>query len=150
MQVKALRELVTLPLKFPQLFRRYNMRPPRGVLLWGPPGTGKTCLARAAAAEVGVPLFVINGPDVISQFYGESEAGLSGMCLMLLLPYVMARSYWCVLLHMPCQSSCNLGFGKLSQQTAKHNCVPQRSNCCCCLSCSAYICTEDAYCFLCW
>lgn len=77
-QVKSLRELVTLPLKFPQLFSRYNMKPPRGVLLWGPPGTGKTCLARAAAAEVGVPLFVINGPDVISQFYGESEAGLQG------------------------------------------------------------------------
>ena len=54
------------------------MRPPRGVLLWGPPGTGKTCLARGAAADVGVPLFVINGPDVVSEFYGESEAGLQG------------------------------------------------------------------------
>ena len=88
-QVKSLRELVTLPLKFPQLFSRYNMKPPRGVLLWGPPGTGKTCLARAAAAEVGVPLFVINGPDVVSQFFGESEAGLQGglhfaLCLCLL------------------------------------------------------------------
>lgn len=80
LQVKSLRELVTLPLKFPQLFSRYNMKPPRGVLLWGPPGTGKTCLARAAAAEVGVPLFVINGPDVVSQFYGDSEAGLQGKC----------------------------------------------------------------------
>ena len=83
-QVKSLRELVTLPLKFPQLFSRYNMKPPRGVLLWGPPGTGKTCLARAAAAEVGVPLFVVNGPDVVSQFYGESEAGLQGRCFVLL------------------------------------------------------------------
>ena len=83
MQVKSLRELVTLPLKFPQLFSRYNMKPPRGVLLWGPPGTGKTCLARAAAAEVGVPLFIINGPDVVSQFYGESEAGLQGRCFVL-------------------------------------------------------------------
>ena len=82
-QVKSLRELVTLPLKFPQLFSRYNMKPPRGVLLWGPPGTGKTCLARAAAAEVGVPLFVINGPDVVSQFYGENEAGLQGRCSVL-------------------------------------------------------------------
>ncbi|KAL0025898.1 hypothetical protein WJX77_000494 [Trebouxia sp. C0004] len=77
--VKALRELVTLPLKFPHLFARYNMRPPRGVLLWGPPGTGKTCLARGAAAEVGVPLFVINGPDVVSELYGESEASLQGI-----------------------------------------------------------------------
>ena len=76
--MKALRELVTLPLKHPQLFTRYNIRPPRGVLLWGPPGTGKTCLARAAAAEVGVPLFIINGPDVVSQYMGESEAGLQG------------------------------------------------------------------------
>lgn len=80
-QVKALRELVTLPLKFPHLFTRYNIRPPRGVLLWGPPGTGKTCLARGAAAEVGVPLFVINGPDVVSEFYGESEASLQGSWL---------------------------------------------------------------------
>ncbi|DBA80088.1 TPA: hypothetical protein ACH3X2_007576 [Trebouxia sp. C0005] len=77
--VKALRELVTLPLKFPHLFARYNMRPPRGVLLWGPPGTGKTCLARGAAAEVGVPLFVINGPDIVSEFYGESEASVQGI-----------------------------------------------------------------------
>ncbi len=80
--MKALRELVTLPLKFPHLFARYNMRPPRGVLLWGPPGTGKTCLARGAAAEVGVPLFVINGPDVVSEFYGESEASLQGKRLL--------------------------------------------------------------------
>ena len=92
-QVKSLRELVTLPLKFPQLFSRYNMKPPRGVLLWGPPGTGKTCLARAAAAEVGVPLFVINGPDVISQFYGESEAGLQGRWFAL---YSCASCVFCL------------------------------------------------------
>lgn len=83
--MKALRELVTLPLKFPHLFTRYNIRPPRGVLLWGPPGTGKTCLARGAAAEVDVPLFVINGPDVVSEFYGESEASLQGTCCPLLM-----------------------------------------------------------------
>jgi SpoVK/Ycf46/Vps4 family AAA+-type ATPase len=49
---------------------------PRGVLLWGPPGTGKTCLARAAAADAGHPVFLVNGPDLVSQYYGESEAGL--------------------------------------------------------------------------
>ncbi len=90
--MKALHELVTLPLKFPHLFARYNMRPPRGVLLWGPPGTGKTCLARGAAAEVGVPLFVINGPDVVSEFYGESEASLQGKRLVLAIAHLTCKS----------------------------------------------------------
>lgn len=52
------------------------MPPHRGILLYGPPGTGKSTLARAAACEAGVPLFAINGPDVVSQFYGESEEAL--------------------------------------------------------------------------
>lgn len=52
------------------------MSPHRGILLYGPPGTGKSTLARAAACEAGVPLFAINGPDVVSQFYGESEETL--------------------------------------------------------------------------
>ena len=96
--MKALRQLVTLPLKFPHLFARYNMRPPRGVLLWGPPGTGKTCLARGAAAEVGVPLFVINGPDVVSEFYGESEASLQGKQILPMHTY-LAKHDMHVLLH---------------------------------------------------
>ena len=62
----------------PELFRRYGVRPPRGALLHGPPGTGKTALARAAAASAGAALFVLNGPDVVSEFYGDSEAGLRG------------------------------------------------------------------------
>lgn len=52
------------------------MPPRRGILLYGPPGTGKSTLARAAACEAGVPWFVINGPDVVSQYYGESEQAL--------------------------------------------------------------------------
>ncbi len=54
------------------------MRPPRGVLLFGPPGTGKSTMARAAAAAAAAALFVINGPDVVSEFLGDSEAGLRG------------------------------------------------------------------------
>lgn len=73
-------EISTSPcLQSPELFKRYGVRPPRGALLHGPPGTGKTALARAAAAAAGAALFVLNGPDVVSEFYGDSEAGLRGV-----------------------------------------------------------------------
>eukprot|EP00798_Chlamydomonas_sp_ICE-L_P012935 gene12935-5971_t len=75
----SLREMVTLPLVMPQLFAAYRIRPPRGVLLWGPPGSGKTVLAKAAAADAGAVLLVVNGPDIVSEFYGESEAALKGI-----------------------------------------------------------------------
>ncbi|XP_074084459.1 ATPase family gene 2 protein homolog A isoform X2 [Macrotis lagotis] len=75
-QLKAIREMIELPLKQPELFQRYGIAPPRGVLLYGPPGTGKTMVARAIASEVGAHLSVINGPEVISKFYGASEARL--------------------------------------------------------------------------
>lgn len=60
----------------PQLFERLCLRPPRGLLLHGPPGTGKTALACAAAADAGASLFVLNGPDIISEYVGDSEIGL--------------------------------------------------------------------------
>lgn len=60
----------------PQLFKRLCLRPPRGLLLHGPPGTGKTALACAAAADAGASLFVLNGPDIISEYVGDSEIGL--------------------------------------------------------------------------
>ncbi|XP_032268665.1 ATPase family protein 2 homolog isoform X2 [Phoca vitulina] len=75
-QLKAIREIIELPLKQPELFKSYGIPPPRGVLLYGPPGTGKTMIARAVANEVGAYVSVINGPDIISKFYGETEARL--------------------------------------------------------------------------
>ena len=63
-------------LQAPHLFERLGLRPVRGVLLHGPPGSGKTVLACAAAADAGAALFVLNGPDIISEYHGESEAGL--------------------------------------------------------------------------
>lgn len=68
-------------LQRPELFGRYGVEPPKGVLLWGPPGTGKTRLAAAAAANAEAALFVINGPDLVSAFYGHSEQSLKvGTC----------------------------------------------------------------------
>ncbi|XP_035148879.1 ATPase family gene 2 protein homolog A isoform X2 [Callithrix jacchus] len=75
-QLKAIREIIELPLKQPELFKSYGIPAPRGVLLYGPPGTGKTMIARAVASEVGAYVSVINGPEIISKFYGETEAKL--------------------------------------------------------------------------
>ncbi|XP_077790144.1 ATPase family gene 2 protein homolog A isoform X3 [Podarcis muralis] len=75
-QLKTIREMIELPLKQPGLFRSYGIPPPRGVLLYGPPGTGKTLIAKAIANEVGAHVSTINGPEIISKFYGESEAKL--------------------------------------------------------------------------
>ncbi|NXU11669.1 SPAT5 protein, partial [Pardalotus punctatus] len=75
-QLRTIRETVELPLKQPELFKSYGIPPPRGVLLYGPPGTGKTMIAKAIASEVGAHVTVINGPEIISKFYGESESRL--------------------------------------------------------------------------
>ena len=72
----AVRELVELPLKHPELWTRLGINTPRGVLLTGPSGCGKTAMARAVAAETGAYFFVINGPEVISKRAGESETNL--------------------------------------------------------------------------
>ncbi|XP_064200064.1 ATPase family gene 2 protein homolog A isoform X2 [Anguilla rostrata] len=75
-QLGAIRETIELPLKHPEIFRSYGIPPPRGVLLYGPPGTGKTMIGRAIANEVGAHMIVINGPEIMSKFYGETEARL--------------------------------------------------------------------------
>jgi len=70
------RRLIAAPLRTPELFRSYGIRAPRGVLLHGPPGTGKSELAKAAAAEAGATLFMVTGPDLVSATLGESESNL--------------------------------------------------------------------------
>ncbi len=75
-QLERVRELIELPLKHPELFERLGIDPPKGVLLYGPPGSGKTLMARAVANEAGVNFISIAGPEVMSKFYGESEARL--------------------------------------------------------------------------
>jgi len=73
---QKIREMVELPMKYPELFRHLGIEPPKGVLFHGPPGTGKTLLARAVANEAGAYFIAINGPEIMSKFYGESEQRL--------------------------------------------------------------------------
>ena len=74
--IDQLREMVELPLRYPELFERLGVDPPKGVLLHGPPGTGKTRLARAVANESEAEFFLINGPEIMGSAYGESEKQL--------------------------------------------------------------------------
>jgi transitional endoplasmic reticulum ATPase len=75
-EIEKIREMVELPLKYPELFQRLGIDPPKGVLLYGPPGCGKTLLAKAVATESEANFFAINGPEITSKYYGESEAKL--------------------------------------------------------------------------
>jgi transitional endoplasmic reticulum ATPase len=75
-EIQRVREMVELPLRHPELFQRLGIDPPKGVLLHGPPGCGKTLLARAVANESEANFLSINGPEIMSKFYGESEARL--------------------------------------------------------------------------
>lgn len=72
-EIKKIREMVELPLKHPEIFSRLGVDPPKGVLLYGPPGTGKTLLAKAVATESEANFMLLNGPEIMSKFYGESE-----------------------------------------------------------------------------
>lgn len=75
-QIRRIREMVELPMKHPELFQKLGIDPPKGVLLHGPPGCGKTLIAKAVANESASNFVVINGPEIMSKFYGESEQRL--------------------------------------------------------------------------
>ncbi len=74
--IQRVREMIELPLRYPEIFERLGIDPPKGVLLHGPPGCGKTLLARAVANETDATFLAVSGPEVIHKFYGESEAKL--------------------------------------------------------------------------
>ncbi len=75
-EIQRIREMIELPLKHPEIFERLGIDAPKGVLLYGPPGCGKTLIARAVANETDAHFITINGPEIIHKFYGESEARL--------------------------------------------------------------------------
>ena len=75
-EIKKVREVIELPLRYPELFERLGVEAPKGVLLHGPPGTGKTLLAKAVASETNANFASISGPEIMSKFYGESEGRL--------------------------------------------------------------------------
>jgi len=78
-ELQRIREMIELPLKHPEVFSRLGIDPPKGVLLYGPPGTGKTLIARAVANEAGANFYAIQGPEIMSKFYGQSEERLRDM-----------------------------------------------------------------------
>lgn len=75
-QMQRIREMIEMPLRYPEVFERLGIDPPKGVLLYGPPGCGKTLIARAIAQETEANFFSVSGPEIIHKFYGESEAHL--------------------------------------------------------------------------
>lgn len=75
-EIERVREIIEIPMKHPEVFKKLGITPPKGVLLYGPPGTGKTLLAKAVANETDSNFVVINGPELMSKFYGQSEENL--------------------------------------------------------------------------
>ncbi|RLM67947.1 AAA family ATPase [Halorubrum sp. Atlit-8R] len=75
-ELEQVREMIELPMRHPELFKRLGIDPPKGVLLHGPPGTGKTLIAKAVANEIDADFHTISGPEIMSKYYGESEEQL--------------------------------------------------------------------------
>ncbi|MFB6234610.1 MAG: AAA family ATPase, partial [Halopenitus sp.] len=75
-ELEQVREMIELPMRHPELFKRLGIDPPKGVLLHGPPGTGKTLIAKAVANEIDASFHNISGPEIMSKYYGESEEQL--------------------------------------------------------------------------
>ncbi len=75
-EIRKVREMIELPLRHPEIFEKLGVKAPKGILLYGPPGTGKTLLAKAVAYESSAHFISISGPEIMSKFYGESEARL--------------------------------------------------------------------------
>ena len=78
-QIATIRKMIELPLHQPEVFVQIGIRPPKGVLLYGPPGTGKTMIARAVSEDADASFFVINGPELLSKYVGESEGALANV-----------------------------------------------------------------------
>ena len=76
---RKIREMIELPLRHPEIFKHLGIEPPKGVLLIGPPGTGKTLLAKAVASEANAFFLTLNGPEIMSKYYGESEQNLRNL-----------------------------------------------------------------------
>ncbi len=75
-ELEQVREMIELPMRHPELFKRLGIEPPKGVLLHGPPGTGKTLIAKAVANEIDASFHTVSGPEIMSKYYGESEEQL--------------------------------------------------------------------------
>ena len=76
LEIEKIREIVEYPLRYPDVFQQFGVTPPRGIILHGPPGTGKTLIAKALAHEIGASVYTIQGPEIISAWYGGSEHNL--------------------------------------------------------------------------
>ncbi len=136
-QMAQIREMIELPLRHPTLFKTLGVKPPRGVLLYGPPGSGKTLIARAVANETGAFFFLINGPEIMSKMAGESESNLRKvgeflpffLCLtllLLLLVAVLLLLLWLLL----GESESNLRKVLIYWLASLSSCPASR--CCCC------------------